>query len=569
MSISAEDRYARAKSEREAHVQAVLNSNAHKKIVVAGPGTGKTHLFKKVLQGKEGTLTLTFVNSLVEDLSLELCGISEVRTLHSYARTILSKANKAGTRIFPKLSHVIKNDAKILLTQDIDFDKIFHNRDDGNNHVLFYKARKDYYGYYGFSDIIFAVVKYWERYQHKVPAYEQVLVDEFQDFNKLEMSLIDLLAQRSPILLAGDDDQALYRDLKSATADFIRQRYASDHYAQFTLPYCSRCPRVIVDAANDVITAGCQRGLLTGRINKSFRYFDSPEKDRDSDANPKVIYVSLYAKIIPWFIQKQISQTAEELKSKFSVLVISPTRTQSAGIVHALRERGLQNIEAAAKSDSSEPTLLDGLRLLLENRKCNLGWRIVAQSILPEGDFRTLLGQTHVTDPRPFCDIIARTHKREVVKMLRLLRALRSGDSNGTDPELLNRLLKSVGADRDQIASDLLRDEIGSDSTQRADAAIRRLPIKATTIQSSKGLADDYVFITHFDDLYFIRDKDKANITDHDVCSFLVALTRARKRVYLISSNPQAMPTFLTWISPDRIENLTAPGDRTGPDRLE
>jgi len=44
-------------------------------------------------------------------------------------------------------------------------------------------------------------------------------------------------------------------------------------------------------------------------------------------------------------------------------------------------------------------------------------------------------------------------------------------------------------------------------------------------------LAEDYVFITDFDDLYFIKDKDKANITDHDLCSFLVALTKARKRV--------------------------------------
>jgi len=71
-----------------------------------------------------------------------------------------------------------------------------------------------------------------------------------------------------------------------------------------------------------------------------------------------------------------------------------------------------------------------------------------------------------------------------------------------------------------------LRDEIGAEPTQRADPAIRKLPIKATTIQSSKGLAEDYVFITHFDDLYFIKDKDKANISDHDICSFLVALTR-------------------------------------------
>jgi hypothetical protein len=53
----------------------------------------------------------------------------------------------------------------------------------------------------------------------KVPSYNQVLVDEFQDFNQLEVSLIDLLAGKSPILLAGDDDQA--RMISRARAQHI------------------------------------------------------------------------------------------------------------------------------------------------------------------------------------------------------------------------------------------------------------------------------------------------------------------------------------------------------------
>ena len=86
--------------------------------MVAGPGTGKTFLFKKALEGKSKTLTLTFVNSLVEDLSLELYGMSEVRTLHSFARGVLGKA-----KVFPKLSAVITEDASLLLDQELDFDE--------------------------------------------------------------------------------------------------------------------------------------------------------------------------------------------------------------------------------------------------------------------------------------------------------------------------------------------------------------------------------------------------------------------------------------------------------------
>ena len=80
---------------------------------------------------------------------------------------------------------------------------------------------------------------------------------------------------------------------------------------------------------------------------------------------------------------------------------------------------------------------------------------------------------------------------------------------------------------------------------------IRKIPIKSTTIQSSKGLSADYVFITHFDDRYFI--KNNGNISDKDIRNLLVALTRAKKKVFLISSNTTKRPTFLGWINADRI----------------
>lgn len=285
-----ENKYEDAKTERQKYVDAVLNSSSLKNIVVAGPGTGKTYLFKEVLKGKTNTLTLTFVNALVEDLSLELCGISDVKTLHGFARSALGTATSGTVKVFPKLSEVIKEDAQILLSKDINFDDIFHNRDDENEYIEFYKKRKNYYDkHYGYSDIIFAIVKHFESNKDKIPSYEQVVVDEFQDFNKLEVSLIDLLAEKSPLLLAGDDDQALY-DFKSASPEHIRQRHAVENtdYASFTLPYCSRCTRVIVGATNDIIQAATANGNLTGRINKDYRYFDDEQKDKECDKHPKI-----------------------------------------------------------------------------------------------------------------------------------------------------------------------------------------------------------------------------------------------------------------------------------------
>jgi len=550
-----EDKYIKAQTERQKYVDAVLNSQAIKKIVVAGPGTGKTFLFSEVLKDKNKTLTLTFVNALVEDLSLELCGLSEVKTLHSFARGSLGTATK-DVKVFPKLSEVIKDDAKILLNKEIDFDSIFHNRDDDNEHIEFYKKRKDYYdNHYGYSDIIFAIVKYFESQKRKIPDYQQILVDEFQDFNKLEVSLIDLLAEKSPVLLAGDDDQALYA-FKSASPEHIRQRHSNENtdYASFSLPYCSRCTQVIVEATNDIISEASKRGLLKNRSNKDYYYFEDEKKDKISEKNPKLIYKQLFATQIPWFLEQQINDIAKDEKGIFSVLIISPTKVQSCSIATALKNKGFKNIEFADKRDSKEATLLDGLKILLDDNKSNLGWRIALKFILKESEFKKFLEETNKDEPKKVCEIIDKKHKKEIDEILKVLRAVKSNKT--VDEDALDKILKKIEIKPYEMAKDFLRDEIISDSQRIYNPGLRKIPIKATTVQSSKGLSADYVFITHFDDQYFIKSKNKQEISDQDTCNFLVALTRAKKKVFLISSNTKKEPTFLGWINNNRLEKL-------------
>lgn len=550
------EKYARAINEREKHVEEIIKSPSKKKIVVAGPGTGKTYLFKQILRNKNNTLTLTFINDLVEDLSLELYGLSDVKTLHGFARSVLS--NTAGdAKIFPKLSEVIKEDAKILLNKEIDFDYLFHNRDDNNENIKFYEKRKSYYDkYYGYSDIIFAIVKYFENKRDKIPSYEQIVVDEFQDFNKLEVSLIDLLSEKSPILLTGDDDQALYH-FKSASADHIRQRHSGSHpgYASFNLPYCSRCTRVIVEAVNDVINAAIKNGYLKGRVNKPYQYFEDEQKDKQSEQNPKIIYGQFFDNQLPWFINTQMEEIAKEVKEKFSVLVISPTKIKSRSIVRCLRDKGFENIEAIAKKDEKGLSLLDGLKILLDEKTSNLGWRIVSRFILSVEGFKNLLKETNKDSSKNIADIVNPECKKEVTALLKVLRSVR--DDKVVAEKELDEVLRKVGFHPYEISKDALSNEIVSTSQRSGHRGLIKIPIKATTIQSAKGLDAEYVFITHFDDQYFIKNGDKKKISDQDICNFLVALTRAKKRVFLISSNNKKYPTFLKWINKDRIEDMS------------
>lgn len=552
------DKYAKVEKESKRHIDAIIGSSSKKKIVVAGPGTGKTYLFKEILDGKKNTLTLTFIRSLVEELSLELYGLSEVKTLHSFAHSKLSGATRGNIKVYQKLEKIIKEDAKILLGNEVDFDRLFHNRDDDNELIEFYKKRKKYYDeHYGYTDIIFALVKYLEGKKEKIPAYDLVLVDEFQDFNQLEISLIDLLSEKSPILLVGDDDQALYERLKSASAKHIRERFGDTRpdYESFSLPYCRRCTRVIVEVANDIINASSENGFLKDRIKKEYKYFHHKGKDLESDNNPKIMYSQQFARKIPWFIEQQLAKVAEDVKEKFSVLIISPTTIKSRSIVDALTGKGFVNIESVKKRDAIEPTLLDGLKILLDDKDSNLGWRIVSGFLLKTEDFELILKESDKGDAKRFFEMIKKKEKKEVKEMLRVLRMIKKDKEIDIDD--LDGVLRKVDFDPHDIAKDLLKDEIISGSKGIGHPALRKIPIKVTTIEGSKGLSEDYVFITYFDDRYFIKDKNKENIADKDICNFLVTLTRARRKVFLISSNTKEEPTFLKWIKSDRIEKVS------------
>src|ERR1035437_7491019 len=138
----------------------------------------------------------------------------------------------------------------------------------------FYLDRANDYDAVDFDDSVYRTRQQLVADASLIPAYELVLIDEFQDFNKMEAAVIDLLAEKNSIVVAGDDDQALYSQLRGASWDHIRARYKSGNYEIFELPFCMRCPEVIVGAVNDVLAKARKDQKLQGRIEKPFRYFE-------------------------------------------------------------------------------------------------------------------------------------------------------------------------------------------------------------------------------------------------------------------------------------------------------
>lgn len=97
--------------------------------------------------------------------------------------------------------------------------------------------------------------------------FSYVLVDEYQDLNKAEQTVVDLLCDQAELSVIGDDDQSIY-GFKWANPEGIRtfpDSHPGTQDVQFT--QCRRCPQRVVRMAQALIerNPGRLRGALEPR----------------------------------------------------------------------------------------------------------------------------------------------------------------------------------------------------------------------------------------------------------------------------------------------------------------
>jgi superfamily I DNA/RNA helicase len=73
----------------------------------------------------------------------------------------------------------------------------------GEEELRFYFERANYYNAVGFDDSIYRTGTELKNHSESVPEYDLVLIDEYQDFNRMEADIIETLAKRSSIVIAG------------------------------------------------------------------------------------------------------------------------------------------------------------------------------------------------------------------------------------------------------------------------------------------------------------------------------------------------------------------------------
>ncbi|MGC2287536.1 MAG: AAA family ATPase [Candidatus Acidiferrum sp.] len=103
-------------AERKNEVATISQSTHRRKVIVAGPGTGKSYLFKDLInkkksEGKSNFLAITFIGKLRDALADELCGLAETTTIHAFARSFVFEHLKDWS-YYPRMYELISEDLK-------------------------------------------------------------------------------------------------------------------------------------------------------------------------------------------------------------------------------------------------------------------------------------------------------------------------------------------------------------------------------------------------------------------------------------------------------------------------
>lgn len=526
------------KEKRRKYLEEILSSDSPRKLIIAGPGTGKTFTFGEVLKKHKGkqNLALTFIRKLVTDMEKDLGDYAEVKTFHAYCKKLLHKQN-GRIELAPFLTKIIESDA-VILERDLDsFDEKFQILAEGSPEVQFYLERGDYYEVISFNDSVFRLYTSVRDGNFELETYNQVVVDEFQDFNPLEVAFINELEKKSPILIVGDDDQAVYH-ARNSSPDYLREKLNSDKYQVFQLPYCSRCPQVIVHATNAFIQRVIKAGGFTSRIDRPFApYLEG--KEYENSTYPKIVSatttnIACLSKLVISEIGKIPEIDIQEAQEKnYPCVLIVGKRQYLNPVAKKLRETFVNvNFTEAQNPDYS---ILDAYELLLAQENSNLGWQILAEFEFEEDQFGDMLRAS--LDGIPFVRFLPQEFVEKHESVIQILRSEQLSEDDRI------KLVELLGDKGDAVVKYFfpLEDEM----EQEVDS--NQPTILLSSFEGCKGLSAGHVFVVGLNDSVMPKIQDN-QIDDIECCRFLVALTRTRKCCYLISNkwdySPKGQKTF-------------------------
>ncbi len=561
--------------EREAYrneaAAAIATHEGARMLIVAGPGTGKSYLFLRRIKywiSRHGGLSVgvsTFVRKLVKDLESEVASEIApedqsritVSTLHALARGIVERNRGTKAEQFQPHIKIIPPNWMNMVWADVlefhaefktghtrsAFEKQFHQDDlssaNGwpNLRATFNRLRQ-LYNAVGFADMIVLAREAAEENPDLVQ-HGLWIIDEFQDFNRSEEQLIHAMTSSAEgVLIAGDDDQALYQTLKGSHPEIICSYYADPEFAKAMLPYCSRCSYFICRAASAFINHHREGG--------SIRKIYLPLKVDESATRVQVVGTAAPTSAVD-YIEKFVKQHQGELEAHTAamkagketdpfLLILTPIRDLRFYKLNGAKER----LEALVADWSAVPSRRSRDYWQLVDY-CQAGWNeadsFVVRKVLQHEGLEPHLVHPMLVDALergcPLAEIDNEELRGALAKCQAMVQIIESdtlGPSGKVDAA--KQLVRVEDAPRleaelDEFPISSGGASEGDEGDEAIDTAGALSSVELLTLVGAKGLSAKHVVVVGCDD---------RNMEQTSALTFFVALSRARESLHLITS---------------------------------
>jgi len=563
---------------RNRNSDAVAQHSAGRILIVSGPGTGKSRLFKQRILFWLGQnpgariLGLSFVRKLVADLSSDIRndktlgddqkGQVDIFTLHKYARSIVEQSH--GTREWSFKPHfqvigqpwkaMVWGDALSLRDQENHgqyswktFEKQLHDDQFEESHEWqdlkeAYFTLCQFYNAAGFSDLI---LRARDALAEKpgLNKHQLFIFDEYQDFNASEEALLEQLTESSRgTLFAGDDDQVLYETLKSSKASLIRAIYSDKDVVNAMLPFCSRCDFHITRAASHFIRQTPEAGCIK-KIYEPISEVDGSVKVQVVACASPTTAVDYIRKFIDEHhdeIETRKTELAEEREKDAFLLILSPSRDvkfyKGGGASEELIEL-VERFREAHRQFSDDYYKVLNYYSLAKYPSNNFTLRkVLWYEGIDETEVSALL-KTCLEEQISLSAVDTKTIKGVLAKAAAVRGIIESDASTDekietmaehikiSDPNTLREDLETSAIDKERIESVEHQNE---EQAELEEIEVKQMSaVELMTIVSSKGLSADHVIIVGFDDV------NMGWVTRN---AFYVAMTRARKSLHVVTA---------------------------------
>lgn len=476
----------------------------------------------------EKSYTPRSIASLISSAKNEGIGPSE------YAETAQLPLQKIVADVFPRYESMKKN-AKAL-----DFDDLL---------LKTVQLLKDVDG----------VLEVWQK------RFQYILVDEYQDTNKVQYSLIKLLAgSRENICVVGDDWQSIYswrgadftnilnfeRDFPGATVIKLEKNY--------------RSTRFILEAANNVITKNTQRSdkrLVTDQeggqpvqvlyvssetheaetivsriklaVDMKLRQYDDFVVLYRTNAQSRAVEDGFMRYGIPY---KMVGGTRfydrAEVKDVLSYLrlIYQPSDRASFTRIVNVPARGLGTVSVNRFLTWAETTDMSIVESLRQADRCEGLTPRARKSLIDLGEALNRIADD--SSELPLAKLI-----ETVIKRFRYLEYLDDGSVRAEDRQENVKELVSDAENRPDDDLQTYLEEVALVSS--ADDATTGEAVTLMTLHAAKGLEFPVVFMAGMEEGLFPQTRalyDQSELEEERRLCY-VGMTRAREELYLLSSS--------------------------------